>query len=227
MTIFNKLHKFFIVLFLGTTFSVTAEYYAYAREINLNSDYEVTKVAQELFFNETKVTDRKTGIRRDMTVEEYKQEFIRAKTEVRQNATGSKAIFVCIIQDNIVGAVCCQYGHRKSGMVEIIKSKVFGDTLFYPARDFNSIMETMTQYIELFYRSRGMQSIIVHVLSKHDASFYTQYGYRLLSSEEANNIYYTTTDNAMFVLGLPFIIALFPIYALYKACDWGIFYKEL
>ncbi len=225
MTIVNTLHKCFIVLCLGTISAVKAGYYT--REINLSDDFEVTFVAQELFFKENKVTDRKTGVSRDMTVEERQQELVRAKAEVFNKASDCNIILVCIsVKENkIYGILHCQSGKRRPGMVEFKKSRVLCDTSFFKfwqTSNFDLIMQSMTQYAEAFYKGKCM-SIAIHVMSKDDASFYTKHGYRILTPEQANDLYYTTTDNVRFL-----VMALFlPIWALGQACDWGIFYKEL
>lgn len=229
MTIFNKLHKFFIVIFLGMSFVVKAEYYT--RELNLGNDFEVTQVAQLLFYKERKVRDFQTGVERPMSYEECQLELDRAKQEVRQNALNNKKIFICLSTKNseIYGILCCEVGRRKLGMVEYTRSRVNknNDWKFWKEDTFNIVMLSMTNYAETFYTALSMKSIAVHVISKDDASFYTKHGYRILNNEEADELYYTAVDQMMFVLGLPFIIAFFPFYMVYKACDWGIFYKQL
>ncbi len=229
MAIFNKLHKFFVVLFLGTVFSVKAGYYT--REINLNDDTEVTQVAQELFYREAQVTDKHTGLKRDMTFAEREQELHRAKAELLQKAKSNGNVFVSVLTKDkqIYGILYCKYGHRHPGMVECMRSKVYNENGIkrYIRNNFTAVMQSMTEYAEIFYKNMSMKSIAVHSISKDNASFYTGYGYRLLNEEEANHLYYTTADNIAFLLGLPLLIAFFPIYMLYKACDWGIYYKEL
>jgi hypothetical protein len=229
MAIFNKLHKFFVVLFLGTVFTVKAGYYT--REINLNDDTEITKVAQILFYKEYQVTDRQTGLNRDMTFQEREQELDRAKTEVQQKVQDKSNMFVCISTKDkqIYGIVYYQYEHRKAGMVECMRSKVCpqGGVKRYVSNNFTPVMQSMTQYAEAFYKGMSMKSIAIHCVSKNEASFYTGQEYRLLNQEEANDLYYTAADNLAFLLGLPLLIVFFPIYVLYKACDWGIYYKEL
>lgn len=229
MAIFNKLHKFFIVLFLGTVFTAKAGYYT--REINLADDAEVIKAAQELFYREHQVTDRQTGLARDMNCIEREQELFRAKDELLQKAKNNGNIFVCVSRKNkqVYGILYCKHGHRAAGMVECISSRVYNQVgaKRYISNDFTAVMQTMVEYAEAFYKGMSMKNVTVHSMSKEDASFYTGHGYRLLNEQEANDLYYTTADNVAFLLGLPLLIAFFPFYALYKACDWGIYYKEL
>ena len=229
MAIFNKLHKFFIILFLGTGFMVKAGYYT--REINLADDAEVTKAAQELFYREHQITDQQTGLNRDMTLTEREQELRRAKDELLQQAKSNGNVLVCVSRKDsqIYGILYCKHGHRVAGMVECMRSKVYNEASVrrYISNNFTAVMQSMTQYAEAFYKGMSMTSIVVHCMSKDNASFYTGHGYRLLSEEEANDLYYTTAENVAFLFGLPVLIALFPIYMLYKACDWGIYYKEL
>lgn len=229
MAIFNKLHQFFVVLFLGTVFTVKAGYYT--REINLSNDAEVAKVAQELFYRETQVTDQQTDLKRDMTLQEREQELHRAKAELLQKVKSDGNIFVCVLKKDkeVYGILYCKHGHRNAGLVECMQSKVYNENGIkrYVSNNFTIVMQSMTQYAEAFYKGMSMKSIAVHSMSKETASFYTGHGYRLLSEEEANDLYYTTADNLAFLLGLPLLIVFLPIYALYKACDWGIYYKEL
>jgi hypothetical protein len=229
MAIFNKLHKFFVVLLLGTVFTAQAGYYT--REINLTDDAEVTKVAQELFYREHQVTDQQTGLTRAMTSAEREQELSRAKDELLEKANNNSNIFVSVLAKDkqIYGILYCKYGHRNAGMVECMRSKVYNQSGVkrYISNNFITVMQSMTQYAEAFYKGMSMKSIVIHAMSKDNASFYTGYGYRLLNEQEANDLYYTTAENVAFLLGLPLLIAFFPIYMLYKACDWGIYYKEL
>lgn len=229
MTIFNKLHKFFVVLFLGFSCMIKAEYYT--REINLDNDSEVTQVAQLLFYRQHAVRDSQTGVERPMSYEECQLELIRAKKEVKQNVVGNKKIFVCLSTHNgqVYGVLCCQSCYRKAGMVEYIRSKVLknNDCKILPKDTFEIVMLSMTSYAETFYKALSMSSIAVHVMSKDDASFYTKYEYRALNPEEADELYYTPVDHTAFGLVLPLVIAFFPLYIAYKAFDWGIFYKQL
>lgn len=206
----------------------------YTREINVSDDYEVSQAAKLLISEKKRIYDSETKKYRDMTKVEIENELLKAKLEVIQNQGKNQHILVCVsfTDGKLKGMLYCKYGHRTSDMVEFVKYKFFDDSIWtsFWSTSFNKeVMLSMAQYAENFYRNLSMKSLVVYTHNESVREFFTAQEYRHLSKEDANAMYWTTSEHlCSFGVGL----ILLPFTILYLAATKDnnnsyVYYKEL